>query len=66
VPDALYPVISFAAAAVLLTAMVATLLIFCRSAAVKKLNLGGRIVLFLGMLTYWGIFAFTIFQWRFS
>ena len=66
VPDALYPVISFAAAAVLLTALVATLLIFCRSAAVKKLNPGGRIVLFVGMFTYWGIFAFTIFKWRFS
>lgn len=65
VPDALYPVISFAAAAVLLTALVATVLIFRRSAAVQKFNPSGRVILFLGMLAYWGIFGFMIFRWRF-
>lgn len=66
VPDALYPVISFAAAAVLLTALTATLLIFRRSAAVQKLNPGARVIMFLGVLAYWGVFGFTIFKWRFS
>jgi ferredoxin len=65
VPDALYPVISFAMASVLLTALVATVLIFRRSAVVQKFNPGGRIILFLGMLAYWGIFGFMIFRWRF-
>lgn len=64
-PDALYPAISFAAAAVLLTALVATLLIFRRSAAVQKLNSGGRAVLLLSSLAYWGIFGFMILRWRF-
>ena len=65
VPDALYPVISFTAAAVLLTALVATVLIFRRSPVVQKFNPGGRVILFLGMLAYWGIFSFMIFRWRF-
>jgi len=65
VPDALYPAISFAAAAVLLTALTATLLIFRRSPAVQKLNPGARAILFLGVLAYWGVFGFTIFKWRF-
>lgn len=65
VPDALYPAISFAAAAVLLTALTATLLIFRRSAPVQKLNPGARAIVFLGVLAYWGVFGFTIFKWRF-
>ncbi len=65
VPNAFYPVISFAAAAVLLTALAATLLVLSRSAAVRKLKPGTRLVLFSGVLVYWGIFAFTIFKWRF-
>ncbi len=66
VTAALYPAISFAAAVVLLTALVATLLIFRRSAAVQKLNPGARVIVFLGVLAYWGVFGFTIFKWRFS
>ncbi len=66
VTDALYPAISFAAAVVLLTALVATLLIFRRSAPVQKLNPGARVIVFLGVLAYWGVFGFTIFKWRFS
>jgi len=65
VPDALYPAISFAAAAVLLIALAATLLVFRRSAAVRRLDRGGRLVLFLGVLVYWGIFGVMIFKWRF-
>jgi len=65
VTDALYPAISFAAAAVLLTALTATLLIFRRSAPVQKLNPGARAIVFLGVLAYWGVFGFTIFKWRF-
>ncbi len=66
VTDALYPAISFAAAAVLLIALVATLLIFRKSAAVQKLNPGARVIVILGVLAYWGVFGFTIFKWRFS
>ncbi len=65
VTGALYPAISFAAAVVLLTALVATLLIFRKSAAVQKLNLGARVIVILGVLAYWGVFGFTIFKWRF-
>ena len=65
VPDALYPAVSYAAAAVLLAALVATVLIFRRSAAVRKLNSGTRVVLLLGVLAYWYIFGWTIFKWRF-
>jgi hypothetical protein len=65
VPDVLYPAVSFAAAAVLLTALMATLLIFRRSAAVQRLSCGGRVILFFGLLAYWGIFGFVIFRWRF-
>ena len=65
VPNALYPVISFAAAAVLLIALLATLLVLRRSAAVRRLDQGTRLVLFLGVLAYWGIFSVTIFVWRF-
>ena len=66
VTDALYPEISFAAAVVLLTALVATLLIFRRSAPVQKLSPGARAIVFLGVLVYWGVFGFTILKWRFS
>ena len=66
VPDALYPVISFAAAAILLAALTATLLIFRRSPAVQKINPGTRTILFLGVLGYWAVFGLTIFKWRFS
>jgi len=65
VPNALYPVISFVAAAVLLIALLATLLVLSSSAAVRKLKPGTRLILFLGVLVYWGIFALTIFKWRF-
>jgi polyferredoxin len=65
VTDALYPAISFAAAVVLLTALVATLLIFRRSTAVQKLNPGARVIVILGVLAYWGVFGFMIFKWRF-
>ncbi len=65
VPDALYPVISSTAAALLLIALTATLLIFHKSASVRNLHLGVKVPLFLGVLTYWSIFAFVIFMWRF-
>ncbi|MHC4508761.1 MAG: hypothetical protein ACYTAO_07350 [Planctomycetota bacterium] len=65
VPDALYPAVSFAAVAVLVTALVATLMIFSRSAAVQKFNPAGRVVLLMGMLAYWSVFGLVIFEWRF-
>lgn len=65
VPSALYPVISFAAAALLLIALAATLLIFGKSPSVRNLHSGVKVPLFLGVLAYWSIFAFMIFMWRF-
>lgn len=65
VPNALYPAISFTAAALLLIALTATLLIFRKSPSVRNLHLGVKVPLFLGVLTYWSIFAFVIFMWRF-
>lgn len=65
VPDALEPAISYATAAVLLIALAATALIFRRSIVMQKHNLGVKIVLFLSVLAYWGIFGLTIFRWRF-
>jgi len=65
VPNALYPVISFAAAAILLTALLATLLILRKSPVVKNLHLGVKVPLLLGVLAYWAIFSVMIFEWRF-
>ena len=64
--DALDPAVSFAAAVLLLTALVATVQIFRRSAIVKKINPGVKVVLLLSVLVYWGIFGLTIFRWRFG
>ena len=65
VPNALYPVISFAAAALLLTALLATLLILRKSPVVKNLHLAAKVSLLLGVLVYWAIFGVMIFEWRF-
>jgi hypothetical protein len=56
--------VSYAAAAVLLGALIATLVIFRRSAALEKLNPRAKAVLLTGVLAYWGIFGFTILRWR--
>jgi polyferredoxin len=64
--DALDPAISFAAAAVLLAALAATVRIFRRSVVVQKLSPGVRVVLLLSVLAYWYIFGVTIFIWRFG
>ena len=66
VTDALYPAISFAAAAVLFVALAATVQIFRRSAVVHKHNPGVKVVLLLCVLVYWSIFGLTIFRWRFG
>jgi len=66
VPDAIYPAVSYAAAALLLVALFATLLIFIRSKTVQKHRPGAKLVLFLGVLGYWCVFAMTILKWRFS
>jgi len=64
-PNALYPVVSFAAAAMLLIALLATLLIFRKSPVVRNLHSGAKVPLLLGVLVYWAIFSVTIFTWRF-
>ena len=66
VTDALYPVVSFAAAAVLIAALAATVQIFCKSEVMKRNNPGVKVILYLGVLAYWGIFGWTILRWRFS
>ncbi|MCK4294679.1 MAG: 4Fe-4S binding protein [Planctomycetes bacterium] len=65
VPGALYPVVSCSAAAVLLIALTATLLIFCKSPAVRKLDATVKVPLLFGTLAYWSIFGLTVFVWRF-
>lgn len=65
VPGALYPVVSYSAAAVLLIALTATLLIFCKSPAVRKLDATVKVPLLFGTLAYWSIFGLTVFVWRF-
>ncbi len=65
VPIALYPAISVGAVVLLVIALLATLLIFRKSAAMKKLDTTAKVVLFLGVFIYWSIFALTIFKWRF-
>ena len=64
-PIALYPTISIFAAAILVIALVATLLIYRKSEALKKLDTTVKVFLFLGVFSYWSIFALTIFKWRF-
>ncbi len=66
VMNALDPAISFAAAAVLLVALAATVQIFRRSVVVQKHSSGVKVVLLLGVLAYWGIFGLTILRWRFG
>jgi ferredoxin len=66
VTNALEPVVSFAAASLLLVALVATVVIFRRSAVVQKQSPGVKVVLLMGVLTYWSIFGLTIFRWRFG
>jgi len=66
VTDALDPAVSFAAAAVLLVTLAATVQIFRRSAFVQKHNSDVKTVLFLGVLAFWCIFGLTVLRWRFG
>jgi ferredoxin len=66
VTGALDPTVSFAAVAVLLVTLAATVQIFRRSAFVQKHNPRVKAVLFLGVLVYWSIFGLTILRWRFG
>jgi ferredoxin len=66
ITDAMDPVISFIAVAVLLIALAATVLIFRRSAVMDKHTLGVKVVLLLSVLTYWAVFGLTISEWRFG
>ncbi len=64
-PEALDPAVSFAAVALLLASLAATVLVFRRTAVRQKLSPGVQAVLFLSTLSYWSIFAVTILCWRF-
>ena len=66
VTDALYPVVSFAAAVVLIAALTASVQIFCKSEVMKRHNPGVKVLLYLSVLVYWGIFGWTILRWRFG
>ncbi|HCO93460.1 MAG TPA: hypothetical protein DIU00_05830 [Phycisphaerales bacterium] len=63
--NALYPIISFVAAALFLTALLSTLFIFRKATAIRNLDSGAKVPLLLGVLVYWSIFGFMIFMWRF-
>lgn len=58
--------VSFIITAILLFALVATMWIFCQSKIVQKHPPGVKLVLLLGVLSYWTIFGLTIFNWRFG
>jgi hypothetical protein len=62
---ALDPAVSFVALALLLASLAATVLVFRRTVAGQKLSPGVQAVLCLSTLSYWSIFAVTIFRWRF-
>ncbi|MEN6336661.1 MAG: 4Fe-4S binding protein [Phycisphaerales bacterium] len=64
--NALDPIVSLAAVALLLACCVATALVFRRTAARLNFGPGVRAVLFLSILAYWSIFAAAILYWRFS
>jgi polyferredoxin len=64
--DALDPAVSLVAIALLLASLAATILVFRRTVVRQKLSPGVQAVLFLSTLSYWSIFAVTIFRWRFS
>jgi hypothetical protein len=63
--DALGPAVSLVAVALLLASLAATVLVFRRTAVRQKLSPGVQAVLFLSTLSYWSIFAATVFRWRF-
>ena len=66
VTDALDPVVSLAAAAVLLVVLAATVQIFRRPVVMQKYSPGVRVVLVLSVMAYWCIFGVTIFLWKFG
>ena len=57
--------ISFAFAGLLVIALGATLSVFRKSPNINRFGTNAKVVLFLGMVIYWGIFALTVFGWRF-
>ena len=64
--NALDPAISIIASTVLLLALVVTVQFFRQSEAMQKHSPGVKVVLFLSVLAYWGIFGLTISEWRFG
>ncbi len=65
VTDALDPAVSFAAIALLLVSLAATMLVFRRTVLGQKHKPGVRAVLFVSVLAYWSVFGVTLFRWRF-
>jgi NAD-dependent dihydropyrimidine dehydrogenase PreA subunit len=63
--SALDGMISLVSAALLVIALGAALSILHKSAQANKFDATIKVPLFLGVFIYWGIFAFTIFKWRF-
>lgn len=62
---ALYPVISYFSIGIFVTGLIATVLVFVKSAAIRKIAPGARFILILGVLAYWSVFTLTILRWRF-
>jgi len=65
VPNLLHGTVTFAMVALLLLALVATLVIFAKSPSVKKLDLPAKVPVLVGTVAYWSIFGLTVLNWRF-
>jgi len=65
VPNLLHGTVTFAMVALLVLALVATLVIFAKSPSVKKLDLPAKVPVLVGTVAYWSIFGLTVLKWRF-
>lgn len=65
VPEALFPVLSYAAAAILLVALGVIVMMFVKSPALRRHKPSAKVPLLAGAIAYWAVFGVTIFLWRF-
>ncbi|MCK4818471.1 hypothetical protein KA005_22065 [bacterium] len=65
IPDALYSTLSYVSILVMLVTLVGIIFLVKASSSFKAQELKVKAVIFCGAITYWGIFAVTIFLWRF-
>ncbi len=65
VPHALFPVLSCAAAAILLVVLAVIVLMSVKSPTLRQQKTAAKAPLLVGALAYWAVFAVTILLWRF-